>query len=97
MLVHLSRIWFSCQSLHCVGWEWMGLDVQWLMSTLTSVEFVTHSCITQYTQFGWTALHCAVAHEHEDIVEQLLEANADPNLPLKVRFTHTMAVKLWTI
>ena len=36
------------------------------------------------TQLGETALHFAVEKEHEGIVELLLEANADPDLQLKV-------------
>ena len=35
---------------------------------------------THTLQFGKTALHFAVDQEHEDIVELLLEANADPDL-----------------
>ena len=46
----------------------------------------THPSIhTQlYTQSGETALHIAVQEERDDIVELLLEANADPDLPVKV-------------
>ena len=36
-----------------------------------------------YTQVG-TALHAAVLGQHEDIVELLLDANIDPDLPKKV-------------
>lgn len=35
-------------------------------------------------QLGGTALHKAVDEEHEDVVEVLLEANADPDLLQKV-------------
>ena len=35
-------------------------------------------------QLGGTALHEAVDKEHEDVVEVLLEANADPDLLQKV-------------
>ena len=43
-------------------------------------------CTHNYSlyQLEGTALHFAVFQEHEDIVEQLLEANADPDLPKKV-------------
>ena len=37
-----------------------------------------------YIQNGVTALHAAVYQNHKDVVEQLLEKEADPNLKLKV-------------
>ena len=38
-------------------------------------------CMCKHTcKFGGTALHFAVHQEHEDIVELLLEAHADPDL-----------------
>ena len=46
-----------------------------------------------YTQLGDTALHCAVDQEHEDIVDLLLKANADTDLPKKV-ITHSSHVIL---
>ena len=48
----------------------------------------SHIHTTLYTQLGETALHCAVDKEHEDIVELLLEAHADPDLPKKVIHTY---------
>ena len=42
----------------------------------------THSQL--YTQSGETALHIAVREERDSIVELLLEANADPDMPVKV-------------
>ena len=50
----------------------------------------THPHTYDFTQFG-TALHLAVKKEHEDIVELLLEAHIDPDLPDKV--SHVM----WTV
>ena len=47
----------------------------------------THT-YTHNTQWGGTALRAAIEKEHEDIVELLLEANADPNLPGKVILTY---------
>ena len=41
-----------------------------------------------YTQSGETALYYAVREEHEDIVNLLLGANADPDLPVKVIHTY---------
>ena len=44
-------------------------------------------CIYMYThisQGGWTALRLAAQKGHEDIVELLLEAKADPELKTKV-------------
>ena len=51
----------------------------------------THPSIhTQlYTQSGKTALHIAVQEERDDIVELLLEANADPDLPKVLHAYHT--------
>ena len=43
----------------------------------------THTHTHDYTQFG-TALHFALAGEHEDIVQLLLEAKIDPDLPKQV-------------
>ena len=37
-----------------------------------------------------TALHFAVSQEHEDIVELLLEANADPDLIEVITITTTV-------
>ena len=49
-----------------------------------------HTFTLNYTQMGKTALHAAVEGDHEDIVQLLLEANIDPDLPDKVN--HVM----WT-
>ena len=42
-----------------------------------------------YTQLGKAALHYAVDQEHEEIVDLLLKANADTDLPEKVIHTST--------
>ena len=54
--------------------------------THTFMHVCTHTQL--YTQTGETALHIAVREEREDIVELLLEANADPDLPKKVIHTY---------
>ena len=41
-----------------------------------------------HTQLGETALFIAVDEEHEDIVDLLLGANADPDVPVKVIHTY---------
>ena len=50
----------------------------------------THPHTCDDNQFG-TALHIAVNQEHDDIVELLLEAHIDPDLPDEV--SHVM----WTV
>ena len=57
------------------------------LTTPTPTHPPTH-IHTTYTQLGETALHLAVDKEHEDIVELLLEANADQDLPKKVIHTY---------
>ena len=66
------------------------------ISTYTQHTY-THTWL--YTQSGETALYIAVREEHEDIVDQLLEANADPDLPLKVIHTHLtwQSCYMWTV
>ena len=44
----------------------------------------THTHTHDYTQSGETALHDAVNQEHEDVVDLLLEAHIDPDVPDKV-------------
>ena len=48
------------------------------------IHIILHTNTWLYAQSGGFALHAAVENEHKDIVELLLEANADPNLQLKV-------------
>lgn len=45
-----------------------------------NAPFHTHD----YIQLGWTALHAAVANKHDEIVELLLEAKINPDLPDRV-------------
>ena len=46
-------------------------------------------------QWGGTALYLAVREGHEDIVELLLQANADPDLQLKVIHTNHTCMLLF--
>lgn len=48
------------------------------------IHIILHTNTWLSAQSGGFALHAAVENEHKDIVELLLEANADPNLQLKV-------------
>ena len=50
---------------------------------------VTNAVHMHVTQNGWTALHLAAQEGHEDVVELLLEAKADPELKTKV-------ISIWT-
>ena len=50
---------------------------------------VTNAVHMHVTQNGWTALHLAAQEGHEDVVELLLEAKADPELKTKVISTCT--------
>ena len=62
--------------------------------TYAFMHVCTHTLL--YTQWGGTAFHFAVDQEHEDIVELLLEANADPDLPVKVIHTYHTTVVMVT-
>lgn len=46
------------------------------MQTLNYMHTHAHSC----TQYGHTALYFAAHYGHEDVVELLLEAEADPDI-----------------
>ena len=50
---------------------------------------VTNTVYMHVTQDRWTALHLAAQEGHEDVVELLLEAKADPELKTKV-------ISIWT-
>ena len=64
----------------------------------TYAHIHTHACTyacthpSTHTQSGETALHIAVREERDDIVELLLEANADPDMPVKARTPHTVVM-----
>ena len=68
----------------------------WYTNTAMShahIHTILHTNTWLCTQSGSFALHAAVENEHEDIVELLLEANADPNLQLKVSHVTVLNVK----
>ena len=48
----------------------------------------THTHKQHNIQWGGTALYIAVDQDYEDIVDLLLEANADPDVPVKVIHTY---------
>ena len=50
-----------------------------------------HTHTHTHNQFGKTALYYAVANAHEDVIELLLKANADPDVPNKVT-SHTVVM-----
>ena len=53
------------------------------------VLLCTNAVHIHVTQNGWTALHLAAQEGHEDAVELLLEAKADPELKTEV-------ISIWT-
>ena len=56
----------------------------------------THTHEQHNPQWGGTALYLAAQEEHEDIVDLLLGANADPDVPVKVIHAyHTL--HMWTV
>ena len=78
-LSNVTHIHALLASEKIIFWEIMA-DVN-KQSALT----YPHTYFTSnYTQMGRTALHAAVEGDHEDVVQLLLEANIDPDLPDKV-------------
>ena len=62
-----------------------GKIIFWeIMVDLNEQSALTYPHTSNYTQMGRTALHAAVEGDHEDVVQLLLEANLDPDLPDKV-------------
>ena len=61
----------------------------WTVHVCTVTNVVHIHIYTHISQDGWTALHLAAQEGHEDVVELLLEAKADPELKTKV-------INIWT-
>jgi len=61
---------FACEGVVC--------------SCLQSYKCCAYTCHTHISQNGCTALHFAAQEGHEDVVELLLEAKADPELKTEV-------------
>ena len=63
--------------------DWIVRRIMITKHPHTYRHIYTHVPMT-YTQLGSTALHFAVDGDHEEVVELLLKANIDPDLPAKV-------------
>ena len=81
--IHWVMLILTCLSTHYLPYTYPRTHNT---HTYTCPPPYTHTWL--YTQSGETALYYAVREEHEDIVELLLEANADPDLPVKVIHTY---------
>ena len=78
-----NHFWYFTNNCECIelGHRWANINIVGLVPL--------HAHMHQhYTQSGNTALHWAVHQEHEDIVDLLLKANADTDLPEKVIYTY---------
>ena len=64
--------------------------VSCFLASISPYIYVYMHMFTHTLQLGKTALHFAVDQEHEDIVELLLEANADPDLAEVITLTITV-------
>ena len=80
--MHWVMLTLTCLSTHYLPYTYPHTHMHAHPPTHTPTH--THD----YTQSWGTALHIAVREEHEDIVDLLLEANADPDLPEKVIHTY---------
>ena len=60
------------------------LHVKVWSAPVCSLTNAVHIHVTHTSQYGCTALHFATQEGHEDVVELLLEAKADPELKTEV-------------
>ena len=67
------------------------MHIKHTQSAPANCYVITYTCTCTYTctQYGQTALYFAAHYGHEDVVELLLEAMADPNLSDMVTLTLT--------
>ena len=70
---------------------YLKVNVHWCLPVKIVLSFYSITC-TNTHKFGETALHFAVDQEHEDIVELLLEAHADPDLKEVITVTTTSCI-----
>ena len=86
--IHWVMLTLTCLSTHYLPYTYPCTYVCMHTHMYTHTHNTTYTLTWLYTQSGETALYIAVREEREDIVELLLEASADPDVPIKVIQTY---------